>query len=120
MKCKKCNKVIQTAETNETDKSIERIVFEKHQKCIKCVYAEKAIEVKIKKCQVCGSVLPKSKWKYCNEYCADEGSKIVQKNYWLNSMKKDDKLSWHRFNDFKRIRRREFNKVNEITRHIEP
>lgn len=112
MKCTNCNKLIQIEGIEETDVNVDIYVFQKTGKCVHCVYEEKK-KLKIRSCQICRQLLPKNKWKYCNEDCAEEGAKKNQKNYWLKNIKIQS-YTWQKYNNYKNVHKYEKPKKQAI------
>ncbi len=115
MKCCKCNKLIIIVESDETNAIVDRYLFEKHGKCYKCIYEEKNV-LKVRSCQMCREILPKNRWKYCSDECAEEGNKINKKDYWVNTMKSQE-MTWHKYSNYKNIFKYENLRRNRIVDH---
>lgn len=60
-------------------------------RCYKCVLEEKKkknppTEPTFKKCGICGFRVPKTRWVYCSEECANIAEMKRQKNYWMRKL----------------------------------
>jgi NMD protein affecting ribosome stability and mRNA decay len=59
--------------------------------CYKCVYKEKVAsksdKVKLRKCRICGALLLKSRWKYCDDICSAIGHKQRKEEFWKRNLR---------------------------------
>lgn len=60
-------------------------------RCYKCVLEDKIkknppIEDKNKYCEICKYKVPKNRWVYCCEECANIAEMKRQKNYWMRKL----------------------------------
>lgn len=68
--------------------------FLKKEVCFRCQYAKKMAQEQLKRCKHCKKILKnKKRWKYCSLQCAEEGARILKKNYWTATFK-IEKISW--------------------------
>ncbi len=53
--------------------------------CFKCVWNEKKRE-KVRRCEICLSIIPSSRWTYCSKECAIKGHIIQRPLHWTKKI----------------------------------